>query len=89
MAISRAERREERRPRARAEFGPDADAVLDVLELTEFAWHDCYSEVSPPSEVIDDIFVAASGSVTEFARAARLAIEDYRDLRLWADSLRR
>jgi hypothetical protein len=88
MAISRAERREDRRPRARAEFGPDADAVLDALELTEFAWHDCYSEVSPPDGVIDDLFVVARGSVTEFVRAARLAIEDYRDLRLWADSVR-
>ena len=88
MAISRADRREERRPRAHAEFGPDADAVLDVLELTEFAWHDCYNEVSPPDEVIDDIFVVARGSVTEFVRAARLAIDDYRDLRLGADSVR-
>jgi hypothetical protein len=88
MAISRAERREERRARARAEFGPDVDAVLDVLELTDFAWHDCYSEVSPPAGVIDDLFVGARGSVTEFVRAARLAIEDYRDLRLWADFVR-
>jgi hypothetical protein len=38
----------DREGRSRAEFGPDAAAVLGVLELTEFAWHDCYSEVSPP-----------------------------------------
>jgi hypothetical protein len=88
MAISGAERREERRPRARAEFAPEADAILDLLELTEFAWHDCYGEVSPPAGVIDDLFVVARGNVTEFVRAARLAIEDYRDLRLWANSVR-
>jgi hypothetical protein len=88
MAISRAERREERRPRARAEFGSDADAILDVLELTEFAWHDCYSDISPPDEVLEDLFVVAGGSVTEFVRAARLAVKDYRDLRLWTDSVR-
>lgn len=74
--------------RARAEFGSDAEAVLDVLELTEFAWHDCYGEVSPPDSVIDDVFVVARGSVTGFVRAARLAVEDFRDLRLAADSLR-
>jgi len=37
VAISRADRRRERSVRAKAEFGPDAEAVLDVLELTEFA----------------------------------------------------
>ncbi|MDF2146860.1 hypothetical protein [Knoellia sp. p5-6-4] len=88
MAISRADRREARRPRAQAEFGPDADAVLDVLALTEFAWHDCHSEVSPPDGVLDDLFVVVNGSVTEFVRAACLAIDDYRDLRLGADSVR-
>jgi hypothetical protein len=78
----------EREGRARAEFGPDAEAVLDVLELAEFAWHDCYGEVSPPDAVIDDVFVVARGRVAKFVRAARLAVEDYRDLRLTADSVR-
>jgi hypothetical protein len=88
MAISRADRRRDREGRARAEFGPHAEAVLDVLELAEFAWHDCYGEVSPPDAVIDDVFVVARGSVTEFVYAARLAVEDYRDLRMAADSAR-
>jgi hypothetical protein len=88
MAISRADRRSERRARARTDFGPDAEAALDVLELTEFAWHDCYGEVTPPDAVIDDVFAVARGSMTEFVRAARLAVEDFRDLRLTADSLR-
>lgn len=88
MAISRADRRGDREGRARAEFGPHAAAVLDVLELTEFAWHDCYGEVTPPDAVIEDIFVVARGSVTGFVRAARLAVEDFRDLRLAANSVR-
>lgn len=88
MALSRADRRRDREARARTEFGADAEAVLDVLELTEFAWHDCYGEVSPPDAVIDDVFVVARGSLTQFIQAARLAVEDYRDLRMAADAIR-
>ena len=86
MAISRARRG--RSARAQSDFGPDAEAALDVLELTEFAWHDCFGEVTPPDAVIDDAFTVARGSMTQLVRAARLAVEDYRDLRLTADSLR-
>ena len=50
VVASRADRRRERRVRAQAESGADAEAVLDVLELTEFAWHDCYGEAVPPTE---------------------------------------
>jgi hypothetical protein len=85
MAISRADRRRDRRARAQTDFGPDAEAAL---ELTEFAWHDCFGEVTPPDAVIDDVFTVARGSLAQFVHAARLAVEDYRDLRLAADSLR-
>jgi hypothetical protein len=88
MAISRADRRRDRSARVHTDFGPDAEAALDVLELAEFAWHDCFGEVTPPDAVIDDMFTVARGSLAQFVRAARLAIEDYRDLRLTADSLR-
>ncbi len=37
MATSRSDRRADRRPRAQKEFGGDAEAALDVLELTELA----------------------------------------------------
>lgn len=89
MARSRAERRSERRPRAVAEFGDDAEGVLDALELTEFAWHDCFGDATPPDAVIDDIFTVARGNVTAFVRAARLAVEDFRDLRMAAGSAQR
>lgn len=88
MAISRADRRAERERRARESFGEDAGVALDLLELTEFAWHDCYGEVTPPDQVIDDIFDVAQGTLAELVRAARLAVEDFRDLRLRADWLR-
>jgi hypothetical protein len=88
MTIGRANRRAERERRASEVFGSDAGAALDVLELTEFAWHDCYGEVTPPDQVIDDIFVVADGTLAGLVRAARLAIEDFRDLRLAADGLR-
>jgi hypothetical protein len=35
-----------------------------------------YGQVSPPEQVVDDVFVVARGSVTEFVRAARLAVEE-------------
>ena len=88
MAVCRADRRRDRSERARTEFGPDADAALDVLELTELAWHDCFGEATPPDGVIDDVFTVGRGSLAEFVRAARLAVQDYRDLRVTADTFR-
>lgn len=77
-----------REKRAHEEFGRDAGAALDILELTELAWHDCYGEITPSDAVVDDIFVVARGNIATFGSAARLAVEDFRDLRLAADSLR-
>jgi hypothetical protein len=88
MAISRAERRAGREPRAVREYGHQASAVLDVLELTELAWHDCYADITPPDDVLDDIFVAAQGELARFVAAARLAVHDFRDLRITADDIR-
>ena len=88
VPTSRAIRRQQRRPKVEELLGEDAEAGLDVLELTELAWHDCYGDVTPPDAVIDDIYVCSQGRLTGLARAARLAVEDYRDLRLWANDLR-
>ena len=88
MVVGRSSRRARRAERAAAEFGAQAGAALDLLELTELAWHDCYGEETPSDEVVDDIFVVAQGSMADLARAARLAVEDFRDLRLQADDLR-
>ena len=83
---SRATRREQRRPRVQAMFASKADAALDVLELTELAWHDCYGELSPPDQVVDDILAVSQGRLDLLAQAARLAVEDCRDIRMQAEA---
>ena len=90
MAVGRAERREIRRPLVRAHFGEDdTERVLDLLELVELAWHDCYDEVSPPDRVIDDILLVSQSEWPRLVAAARLAVVDQRDLQLQAEALRR
>src|SRR6266705_2626882 len=85
MAVSRAERRAERRQRVIAIFGDaSADPVLDLLELTELAWHDCYGEITPPEDIIDDILLCSRGEVVKLIQAARLAVIDRRDLKMRA-----
>jgi len=89
MAVSRAERREIRRDHVAAVFGDaNTNAALDMLELVEFAWHDCYRDVTPPDEVIDDILVLSEGSLGGLIAAAHLAVTDRRDLRVAADAVR-
>ena len=36
-----------------------AASVLDLLELTELAWHDCYGETTPSEEMVDDILLCS------------------------------
>ncbi len=89
MAISRADRRRERTPRVVALFGEDrAPIALDLLELTELAWHDCYGEITPPDGVIEDMLLLSDGSIERLIQSARLAVTDWRDLRVAADGLR-
>jgi hypothetical protein len=89
MAITRAERRTNRRERVITAVGQgNADVALDLLELLELAWHDCYSEITPPEEVVDDILVLSGGELSRLISAARLAVTDWRDTRVAADRLR-
>lgn len=88
MAISRTDRRQQRGVRARQLFGADADVALDLLELAELAWHDCYGEITPPDAVVEDIWLVSGGDLRELVRAVRLAVTDFRDLRMSADQLR-
>jgi hypothetical protein len=90
MAVSRAERRAERSPAFTAAFGDDrAPLALDLLEVLEFGWHDCYGDLTPPPEVVEDILVCAEGRLDKMIQAVRLALDDWRDLRLWANDHRR
>jgi hypothetical protein len=89
MAVSRAERRASRRARVTSALGEElAEPALDLLELVELAWHDCYGEITPPDEVIDDILLLSQGELSHLVSAAHLAISDRRDARVAADRLR-
>lgn len=89
MAVSRAERRKGRRPRAIAVFGEDrAPIALDLLELTELAWHDCYGEVTPPEERIEDMLLLSEGSLERLIEVALLGVSDWRDLKVAAEEFR-
>ena len=90
MAVSRADRRRHRTPRVVDEFGDEqAPVALDLLELTELAWHDCYGETTPPDAVIEDMLLLSRGSIERPIQMARLAVTDWRDLRVAADEVRR
>ncbi len=65
-----------------------ADRALDLLELVELAWHDCYGERSPSDQVIDDMLVVSDGTLDGLVAAAHLGITDWRDLRVAADKRR-
>ncbi|MGD2102675.1 MAG: hypothetical protein PVG83_10630 [Acidimicrobiia bacterium] len=87
MAVGRAERREDRQARFEGTFGDDAHIALDLFEIIELAWHDCYGAVTPPPEVEEDILVVSEGEVEGLVRAGRLALQDWRDLRRVASEL--
>ena len=92
MAVRRAQRLEERKPRVAASFGNDTETlrtVAQVLELLELAWHDVYGEVTPPEEVVDDVLLCSEGTLAGLVAAARLAVIDRRDLDVWASEIRR
>ena len=89
MTISRAERRASRRDRVVSIFDDAlADPILDLLELTELAWHDCYDEITPSEEMVDDILLCSKGELTRLIRIVRLAVADWRDVKLAADEIR-
>jgi hypothetical protein len=91
MAVGRAERFEERKPRVIAVFGDDGRTlrvVAHVFELMEMAWHDCYGEISPSEAVVDDILLCSGGTLGGLVDAAHLAVIDQRDLSVWAASIR-
>jgi hypothetical protein len=92
MAIGRARRLEERKPRVIAVFGDDAatlQSVSRVFELLELAWHDCYGEITPSDEIIDDVLLCSGGTLAGLVDAAHLAVIDWRDLKMWAADVRR
>jgi hypothetical protein len=88
VAISREQRRAERRPRVEALFGELAPLALDLLELTERAWHDSYGDITPPPDIVDDMLRCSEGELGKLIVAARLAVNDWRDLKVAAETIR-
>ena len=89
MAVGRSERRREREPRIVAVFGEEqAPAALDLLDIFELAWHDCYGEVTPQPGVIEDMFTLSDGTIGGLIQAALLAVTDWRDLKVAAEERR-
>jgi hypothetical protein len=91
MAIGSEQRRRQRLPLIAASFpGEQVDAVLDLLHLADMAWHDCYGpkELEVPAAVLDDILLLAHGDLATLVRVARLAVIDFRDVRVAADAER-
>ncbi|HET7128578.1 MAG TPA: hypothetical protein VFJ93_05845 [Gaiellaceae bacterium] len=90
MAIGRAERFEERKPRVVAVFGSSDEVlrrVAEIFALMEMAWHDCYGEITPPEAVVDDVLLCSGGTLEGLVTAAHLGVVEARDLRVWASSL--
>ena len=75
--------------RVAAVFGAEqAATALDLLELTELAWHDCYGERTPPEDIIEDMILLSEGDIGRLIKYAHLAVVDWRDLRVAADAYR-
>jgi hypothetical protein len=55
------------------------------LELTELACHDCYGEITPSEEMVDDILLCSKG---ELAQLTRQAVSDWRDVKVAAAEIR-
>ncbi|MFJ1751787.1 hypothetical protein [Kitasatospora sp. NPDC088134] len=85
MAVGRAARRAERTERVGAAMGAEqSSAALDLIDLMEYAWHDCYQEITPGEQVVDDILTCAEGDLGRMIHFALLAVVDSRDLHLAA-----
>lgn len=86
MAVGRAERRKEREPQVGAIFGTaEGELALDLLDIVDLAWHDCYGDVSPPRSVIEDMITLSDGTISGLIKAAQLGLTDWRDLKLAAE----
>ena len=89
MAVGRKQRRLDRQPRVRQHFQEaQVDPALDLLEIFEIAWHDCYGDITPSEDIVDDVLLLSGGELTGLIRAVRLATTDWRDVKTNAATLR-
>ncbi|SBT53590.1 hypothetical protein [Micromonospora auratinigra] len=90
MTIGSEQRRRERRPEVEALFGPrHTEAALDLLQLADLAWHDCYpDDLALRPDVLGDVLLCSRGDLATLIRVTREAVVDFRDVRLAADAIR-
>jgi hypothetical protein len=91
MAIGSAQRREERRQSIEATFPSNhVEAALDLLHLTDMAWHDCYGpeDLALPDHVVEDVLLLADGGLVALVSIAHQAVIDFRDVQVAADNRR-
>jgi len=89
MAIGREERRIDRQARVRQHFAEtQIDPALDLLEILEIAWHDCYGDVTPSEDIVDDVLILSAGELAGLIQSVHLAITDWRDLKMNAAAMR-
>jgi hypothetical protein len=55
-----------------------------LLEIVELAWHDCYGDISPSEQQVDDMLLLSGASLEGLVAAAHLALTDWRDLAMAA-----
>lgn len=62
--------------------------MLDLLHLTEMAWHDCYGprELEMPVDVHDEVILLSDGDLSMLVWLARSAVIDFRDVRVAAST---
>lgn len=73
----------------RSHFSSDElEAALDLLEVLEVGWHDCYGEVTPSEEIVDDVILLANGGLAGLIGSVRLALADWRDVQVAAAAVR-
>ncbi|TDW23956.1 hypothetical protein [Kribbella kalugense] len=70
--------------------GERLEAALDLLQLIDIAWHDCYGprELDVPPAVLDDVLLLSGGDLAALISVAREAVIDFRDVRIAADANR-
>jgi hypothetical protein len=83
--------REKRRQRIETTFpSSHVEAALDLLHLTDMAWHDCYGpeDLALPDRVLEDVLLLADGGLVALVRIAHQAVIDFRDVKVAADDHR-
>ncbi len=40
------------------------EAAVDLLELMELGWHDCYGASTPPEDLVDNMLLLSDGTIT-------------------------